>query len=231
MTPRGWWLLCTSAVVLIAAGAFTRLYFNPSPSTAATLKVPAGSASPPSPSDLAVDDFAAPKIPEHLPDFALKDLSGKSTPVSRWAGKSLMINFWATWCAPCRQEIPLLKTLSGELQGKNVQIIGIAVDYPDKVEDYAGQMKIGYPLLVGEQDALDVATALGVASPAFPFTVFTDQKGEVVTLFVGALHRPQVDLILKEVDAVNLGQRALSEAREKIAAGLAELTESTAKGS
>lgn len=231
MTPRGWWLLCSCAVVLIAAGAFTRLYFNPSPGTAATLKVPAGLASPPSPSDLAVDDIAAPKIPERMPDFALKDLSGKSTPVSRWAGKSLMINFWATWCAPCRQEIPLLKTLSGELQAKNVQIIGIAVDYPDKVEDYAGQMKIGYPILVGEQDALDVATALGVASPAFPFTVFTDQHGEVVTLFVGALHRPQVDLILKEVNAVNLGQRALSEAREKIASGLAELSESTAKGS
>jgi hypothetical protein len=70
---------------------------------------------------------------------------------------------------------------------------------------YADDLKIAYPLLIGEQDALDAAAALGVDSPVFPFTVFTDRRGEVVALFVGELHRPQAELILREVQNLNRG--------------------------
>ena len=75
-------------------------------------------------------------------------------------------------------------------------VVGIAVDHRDKVRHFAGEFKIDYPLLIGEQDALDVAAKFGMDVPAFPFTVFTDRRGEVVALFVGELHRPQADLIL-----------------------------------
>ena len=75
-------------------------------------------------------------------------------------------------------------------------VIGIAVDDRDTVLAYADELKIAYPLLIGEQDALDAAAAFGVESPAFPFTVFTDRRGEVVALYVGELHKPQADLIL-----------------------------------
>ena len=206
--------------------------------------VPAGKASPPSASDrasfggtAASDDgafsdgggpsdgaYVPPKIPDRLPIFSLADRAGKSTSIASWAGKSLVINFWATWCAPCRREIPLLETLHTEWVGRGVTIVGIAVDHRDQVLKFADQFKIPYPLLIGEQDALDAAAAFGMASPVFPFTVFTDRRGEVVALFVGELHRPQADLILSAVQNLNDGRVRLPQARHTIAEGLRALT-------
>jgi thiol-disulfide isomerase/thioredoxin len=193
--------------------------------------VPAGEASAPNPSDVAHAD-AAPegellpgalppsKIPDRLPQFSLADRAGKATSIASFAGKSLIINFWATWCAPCRSEIPLLETLHAEWAGREVSVVGIAVDYRDKVLEFADRFKIGYPLLIGEQDALDVAAALGVGSPVFPFTVFTDRRGEVVALYIGELHRPQAELILSEVQNLNKDLVDLPAARRAIADGL-----------
>jgi thiol-disulfide isomerase/thioredoxin len=200
---------------------------QPPRSSAVTTAV--GEASPPSPSD--VEDpwnpAASPlaKIPERLPEFALGDRTGKSTPISTWRGKSLILNFWATWCAPCRREIPLLETLHQEWQNRDVQVVGVAVDDRAKVLAYADELKIPYPLLIGEQDALDVVTAMGVESAVFPFTVFTDRRGQVVALFVGELHRPQADLILSVVKSVNEDRVQLAAARRSIADGLHALAD------
>jgi thiol-disulfide isomerase/thioredoxin len=187
-----------------------------------------GAASPPTPSDLIGEDLAPvpARIPDRLPGFSLKDLQGKSTPIAAWTGKSLVINFWATWCAPCRREIPLLQGLSTEWADRGVQVIGIAVDHPQEVSAFARQLKIGYPLLIGEQDALDVAASLGFDSPVFPFTVFTDRRGEVVALYVGELHRPQASLILSVVQNLDHDQIELKAARRSIAEGLHSLATS-----
>ena len=99
-------------------------------------------------------------------------------------------------------------------------VVGIAVDHRDQVVAYADELKIAYPLLIGEQDALDVAAALGVESPVFPFTVFTDRRGEVVALFIGELHQAQADLILSEVQNLNQRQVGLPAARRTISEGL-----------
>jgi thiol-disulfide isomerase/thioredoxin len=184
--------------------------------------VPAGLASAPDPKDSADVEAAAPHpvIPARLPDFSLNDLSGKSTSIAAWRGKSLVINFWATWCAPCRREIPLLKTVAADWAGRDLEVVGIAVDYADKVRQFTGQFKIDYPVLIGEQDALEIAAKFGMDSPALPFTVFTDRRGEVVALFLGELHRPQADLILSEVQNLNQERIQLPEARRAIAEGL-----------
>ena len=163
------------------------------------------------------------KIPDRLPQFSLKDRAGKLTSVADFGGKSLVINFWATWCAPCQREIPLLEALHSEWAGRDVAVLGVAVDHRDKLLEFADRFKIGYPLLIGEQDALDAAAAFGVESPVFPFTVFTDRRGEVVALFVGELHRPQADLILSVVQDLNKDLVRLPEARRAIAAGLRAL--------
>jgi thiol-disulfide isomerase/thioredoxin len=199
------------------------------------VRVPAGEASPPTRADLgypagggfdAPQDAAAlpiPKVPERLPAFTLTDPAGKPTSIATWRDKSLIINFWATWCAPCRHEIPLLESLSRDWNSRGIEVVGIAVDHRDPVVAFARELKIGYPLLIGEEDALDVAAALGFESPVFPFSVFTDRRGEVVTIFVGELHRPQADLILSVVQNLNENRLQLREARASISERLRAL--------
>ncbi len=191
--------------------------------------VPVGRASAPDTIESsAIEAAPHPVIPTRLPDFSLNDLSGKPTSIAAWSGKSLVINFWATWCAPCRREIPLLKTVAADWAGRDLTVVGIAVDYADKVREFAGRFKIDYPVLIGEQDALEVAAKFGMDSPAFPFTVFTDRRGEIVALFVGELHRPQADFILSEVQNLNQERIQLAEARRAIAQGLEALAEKNA---
>ena len=227
-----------SAALALLLGLWAGSHFQAG-RPARQVRTPAGAASPASPKDLepalpAEGLFGAPgsppagltrRIPERLPQFSLGDRSGKPTPIGTWAGRSLILNFWATWCAPCRREIPLLERLSQDWADRRFTVVGIAVDHRDQVNAYAAELKIPYPILVGEQDALDVAADLGMTAPAFPFTVFTDDRGEIVTLYVGELHRDQVDLILSAVQSVNRHALDLAAARERIAAGLHAMTE------
>jgi thiol-disulfide isomerase/thioredoxin len=201
----------------------------------AAQRVPVGAASPPTASDFTNDFNEVPhtalRVPARLPDFTLSDRNGKPTPVATWAGKSLVLNFWATWCAPCRREIPLLKALSTEWAPHGVEVVGVAVDHRDQVAAYASELKIGYPILVGEEDALDLAAKFGVDSPVFPFTVFTDRRGQVVTLYVGELHQAEANLIFLAVQHVNADQVGLAEAQRNIAEGLHALRAAAAADS
>lgn len=227
MNTTGLRFFAAALVVVLGIWAGIRMHSVHNAHQELGVAVRAGRASAPDPQDVTAADATRPHavIPARLPDFSLKDLAGKATPISAWRGKSLVINFWATWCAPCRREIPLLKGLAAEWAGRDLAVIGIAVDYRDKVEEFAGRFKIDYPVLIGDQDALDVAAQFGMDSPAFPFTVFTDGRGEVVALFVGELHRPQADFILTEVQDLNHGRVQLPEARRLIAEGLHKLAE------
>jgi thiol-disulfide isomerase/thioredoxin len=220
MNDRALRVAVAASVVLVLIWAGARLYVTRTSEHGQA--VPGAQSSTPNPG--APDEgWPHPIIPARLPAFSLSDLTGQPTPITRWSGKSLVINFWATWCAPCRREIPLLQTLASEWAGRDVTVVGIAVDYRDKVQDFAREFKIDYPLLIGEQDALDVAAEFGMDSPAFPFTVFTDRRGEVVALFVGELHRPQADLILSVVQTLNQDLVQLPEAKRRIADGLAAI--------
>ncbi|MFO1467273.1 MAG: TlpA disulfide reductase family protein [Steroidobacteraceae bacterium] len=209
------------AVVAGWGGALAFSWLHPEPLAAAPGFPPPDSAAPVEAPRAGVQ--ASPGIPERLPDFSLADLAGTSTPVTRWQGHPLMLNFWATWCAPCRREIPLLQSLHRERAASGLTVIGIAVDFPDKVLKFRDEMRIGYPLLAGEQDALDLIAKLGVASPAFPFTVFTDRQGRIVTLYLGELKRPVAEAILATVSQVDQGSIALPAARERIAAEVRKL--------
>ncbi len=222
--PRGLTTLLAALLVMLSSWAGMRFYLL---HHAPGLQTAAGQASLPTPGDnTAIEGgaLAGTKIPERLPVFSLLNLDGKAMPISTWSNRSLIINFWATWCAPCQREIPLLKTLSSEWAAQDFTVVGIAVDQPDKVRKFSGKYQIPYPLLVGEQEGLDVAAAFGMSTPAFPFTVFTDKRGQVVALFVGELHRPQVDLILATVQNLNHNRIQLPEARQRIEQGLAAMS-------
>jgi thiol-disulfide isomerase/thioredoxin len=163
------------------------------------------------------------KVPEMRPLFSLKDQNDRLRSISEWDGKSLVINFWATWCAPCRREIPMLRQLHAKRAAQNIEVIGIAVDFRDNVLAYIKEVQIDYPLLIGEQDGLDAASAFGLGSMGFPFTVFTDNAGHIVAAHLGELHPDQADLILDTVVAVNQGTLTLEQARTRIADGLKAL--------
>jgi thiol-disulfide isomerase/thioredoxin len=221
-------LLIGALLLMIAAWAGFRLHTSRT-QPPAFVAVPAGKASPPVPSDSAGEaalqdnSLLGAPIPSQLPSFSINDLQGHPTTAAAWSGKSVVLNFWATWCGPCQREVPLLQALSNEWAARNVTIVGIAVDHLDQVQGFAQRFKIGYPLLVGEQDALDLAAKLGLSTPVFPFTVFSDRRGQVVALFVGELHRPQADLILAVLQQLNQDKVQLPQARHLIADGLANL--------
>ena len=167
-------------------------------------------------------------VPTDVPAITLADGDGVKHALSEWKGRPLLINFWATWCAPCRREIPLLKTLRHQRAADGLEVVGIAVDFRDAVRHYAREMGIDYPVLIGEQDGLDAIAAFGMDT-VFPFSVFADRQGRIVTLKVGELHADEARLILDQVKAVDTGRSDLAAAKKQIADGVAALAAERAK--
>jgi thiol-disulfide isomerase/thioredoxin len=161
-------------------------------------------------------------IPTTLPEFTLADRVGVKRTLSHWRDRPLVVNFWATWCAPCRREIPLLRRLRAERRTDRLEVVGIAVDFRDAVLAYAQQMAIDYPILIGEQDGLEAAAAFGVDA-VFPFTVFADRRHRIVAVKVGELHADEAGFILDRVEEIDTGRLDLAAARPQIEDRLREL--------
>ena len=215
------------ALVLLAcaAGGFLLQRFTwPRPTL-----YPAAAASAPPRAQPAAEAPPAPRsIPERVPDLALPGPDGLVHRLSEWKGRPLLINFWATWCEPCRREIPLLKALRHERQADALQVVGIAVDYPAAVRKYAAERAIDYPVLVGEQGGLAAVSAFGMDT-VLPFSVFADPAGRVVALKVGELHRDEAEFILDRLREVSRGRLSLLAARQAISAGIARLNAARAR--
>jgi len=162
-------------------------------------------------------------LPAQLPDFTLGDLEGKPRSILSWPGKSMIVNFWATWCAPCRREIPLLRELQKQHGPEGFQIVGVAVDLREDVVKYAQEIGIDYPVLIGEQDGLDAVNKFGQGSIGFPFTVFTDNQGRIVLFHLGEIRKEQADVLFGAVRDVNSGKLTPAAARVVAAKQLAAL--------
>jgi thiol-disulfide isomerase/thioredoxin len=161
--------------------------------------------------------------PEVLPEFTLADLDGAPRSIRSWTGKSMIVNFWATWCAPCRREIPLLKEIQQTRATQGFQVVGVAVDVREDVLKYAKEIGIDYPLIMGEQDGLEAVGKFGLGSIGFPFTVFTDNQQRIILTHLGELHKPQADAILGVIARVNSGELTPSAGRTMAAAQLEQL--------
>lgn len=120
------------------------------------------------------------------------DLEGKTRRLAEWRGKVVVCNFWATWCPPCREEIPMLVALSKEMAPNGVEIVGIALDYAVKVEEFARDYKVTYPLLIAGPDGIDLMRATGNQLGGLPYTAFLDRRGRIVHRKLGALKEIQV---------------------------------------
>jgi len=112
-------------------------------------------------------------IPDAVPELRMPDLAGREKSLRDFLGRPLIINFWATWCAPCRREIPLLQQLRQAYHGDGLEIVGIAVDSRADVANYVRGRAVNYPLLIGEDRGLAAAEQFGMQT-ALPFSVFAD---------------------------------------------------------
>lgn len=137
-------------------------------------------------------------MPQALWSLPFPSLSGKTLTLENWRGKTLVINFWATWCAPCRDEIPDFIAIRREYAAKGVEIIGIALDNAQSVKPYAQQMGISYPLLIGEGSALEMSRALGNPNGALPYTVVVAPNGAIILRHLGRLTKSNLQAILDQ---------------------------------
>ena len=123
---------------------------------------------------------------------SLNDLAGKPQPLAQWKGKPLLVNFWASWCAPCVSEMPELSELAAKEGGKRFNVIGIGIDSPTNLAEFARKIKISYPLYVGGMGGTDLARGLGNVNGGLPFTVLIGADGQVRKTYLGRLKFDQV---------------------------------------
>ena len=147
------------------------------------------------------------------PAFSLPDLEGTPRKFAEWDGKHRLLNFWATWCAPCRREIPLLKAFQDQHGDAGFQVLGIAVDFPEQVTSYAEQAEFNYPILVGQQDAMAVAESSGIEFIGMPFTMFVASDGEYIGAYIGELHQSHLDDVVYIMTRLDSGDITKDEAR------------------
>lgn len=169
---RRLWNVAIALLAVVAVSAVgVSLMYRGSLQTVTSARTPAGST----------------LIDTTRPGFTLRDLEGIPRTVSAWDGKVLVLNFWATWCQPCLREIPLFNRLQDEHGAAGLQFVGIAIDDGDAVRDFLKTTAIRYPVLSGQQDAVEVAQRYGNDIGILPYTAVVDRAGTIRFLQFGEI--------------------------------------------
>tara|TARA_X000000368_G_scaffold90528_1_gene69135 strand:- start:8073 stop:8681 length:609 start_codon:yes stop_codon:yes gene_type:complete len=148
-----------------------------------------------------------------LKEFDLVDLNGVIVNSSKWNNQFKLINFWATWCAPCRREIPLLNKTQNQYNEMSVQIIGIAVDVLEDVISYSQETAFNYPVLVGEEEAVAIAEDSNVEFIGLPFTMLVDNNNEIIKTHIGEIKQHHIDLITEVIIGMQEGKLSILDAK------------------
>jgi thiol-disulfide isomerase/thioredoxin len=136
---------------------------------------------------------------EQLPDFSFPDIDGVSRHNKEWKGNVLIVNFWATWCPPCREEMPLFVELQNRYGEKKVQFVAIAIDEPNLVRDFHDVYGLNFPTLIGGVEAIKLANTLGNRFDSLPFTAIFDPNGKSHFIQAGQVTKKT---LLKEIETL-----------------------------
>jgi thiol-disulfide isomerase/thioredoxin len=165
--------LLVLAVAMLAAGAGFFAY----------------QATPPGPPDT--------EVAAELMRLRLPDTAGNEQSFSQWRNTVLILNFWATWCEPCREEVPALLRVQAKYAANRVQVVGISIDSVDKVRQFADEFRVTYPLVIGSIAVIDVTRRLGNKAAGLPYTVVMDRSGRVVTTHLGAISEAELEKAIR----------------------------------
>jgi peroxiredoxin len=176
---KGWHLglAFVSAGVLAAAAGF---YFR-------------GEATDPLTTDVRGQDAAV------LFGVTLPDSEGREQALAQWKGKLMVVNFWATWCVPCRDEMPEFVIAQKEFGDKGLQFVGIAIDQPDKVAAFANELHLNYPALIGGFGAIELSKTMGNRLGALPFTIVVDRSGRIALTQLGPMKEAKLRSIIGDL--------------------------------
>ncbi len=130
---------------------------------------------------------------------AYPDLAGEPRRIAEWRGKVVAVNFWATWCAPCVEEIPLFMDQRKNYASQGFEIVGIAVDNAAKVAEFSRKMFISYPILIADGSGLELVRRLGNTAGGLPYSVVLNREGRPGRSKLGAFTRPELETLLAEL--------------------------------
>ena len=228
-TPRA----LLAGLIVIAAGVAGFVVYRhagapPGPDLQVVSATKSPAAATPTSEPATEPEAPAKAIPDKLPDITLANLEGKPTALASFAGRPLMVNFWATWCAPCRREIPLLNKIRMQRKSQNAEIVGIAVDFKDEVLAFVKKTPISYPVLMGEEDGLAAAEAFGMGM-GLPFSVFVDSQNRILTIKVGELHEDEANFAFDRLRDIDNGLLTREAAQALVADAFKEMATERAK--
>ena len=150
-----------------------------------------------------------PAMAPAVPEPALADLDGKPHRLAEWRGKVVVLNFWASWCGPCREEMPEFSRMQQRLGERGLQFVGVAIDDAEAVRDFLRQHPVSYPILIGDEHTPEWTERLGNRSAGLPFTAILDRDGRTVATRTGVLDPAELLRIVQPL----LDQAATTAAR------------------
>jgi len=185
MSPRGVLLTVVLAAAALALGVYV---------SGTGAGRPAGTA--PDTGPTAPEARSGGVVGQPRPAFALPDATGAVRDVAQWSGNVIVMNFWASWCAPCREEMPALIELQARYGSRGLSTIGIAADTPERATAFAEELGINYPSLFAERDVIELGKRYGNVLGVLPYTVVIDREGIIRYTHLGLIEPARLEEVL-----------------------------------
>jgi thiol-disulfide isomerase/thioredoxin len=122
---------------------------------------------------------------------------GKSVNTEEWRGKILVVNFWASWCPPCVEEMPTLDKLQQEFSSQNVLFVGIGIDSPTNIREFLKKTPVSYPILIGGLEGSNLSKQMGNSQGALPYTIIINTQGKATSSKLGKISEEELRKSIK----------------------------------